>query len=172
VILETTWTNEEETRFESLYKTEYAGLLRYAKSTLQSHGSRHCSASGRAEEVVQEMFAFAWKAREDLFASKSPTGWLYRALYYKVLEALNEDRLWTKRMLQISELNRAVPDGTLSLKVELLGIISADDYLLLKRFYIDGCTYTELCKETCLKKSALAMRLKRIKERIQREYEF
>ncbi|WP_312281696.1 sigma-70 family RNA polymerase sigma factor [Oscillibacter sp.] len=169
--MKTTWTEEEETRFESLYKIEYAGLLRYAKSTLQSHGLWHCSVSGRAEEVVQEMFTFAWEAREDLFSSKSPTGWLYRALYYKVLEALNEDRLWVKRMIQISEQDSAAPDGTLSLKVELLGIISTDDYLLLKRFYMDGFTYAELCEETNLKKSALAMRLKRIKERIQREYE-
>ena len=90
---------EIEAQFELLYKTEYQGLLRYAAVTLRNHGSRYSSVSGRAEEAVQEMFAFAWENREKLLACESPSGWLYKSLYYKVLELLDEDRTWTKRIM-------------------------------------------------------------------------
>lgn len=161
---------EEDRNFEALYRSNYAGLLRYATVILNSHGSNDSSVSGRAEEAVQEMFAFAWENREKLFSHASPVGWLYKCLYYKALGLLKEDRIWTKRILQISE-----PDGDSSepdfrLKSEMTSIIPEDDYLLLRRLYLGGYTYEELCAELNLKKSALAMRIKRIKERFIKEY--
>ena len=42
--------------------------------------------------------------------------------------------------------------------------------MLLKHLYLDGYTYSELCAEMGLKKSALAMRVKRIKERFMTDY--
>lgn len=82
---------EEDRNFEALYRSNYEGLLRYATVILNSHGSNDSSVSGRAEEAVQEMFAFAWENREKLFSHASPVGWLYKCLYYKALGLLKED---------------------------------------------------------------------------------
>ena len=161
---------EEKPCFEDLFKAEYQGLLRFAAVTLRTRGSRYVSVSGRAEEAVQEMFAFAWENRADLYASERPVGWLYRALFFKILEILREDRAWMKRVMKMSE--HCGPSGeSFHLKAELTSILSEEEYQLLKRLYLDGYTYTELCAAMGLKKSALAMRVKRIKERIMREYE-
>ena len=162
--------DEMETQFERLYKTEYQGLLRYAAVTLRNHGSHYSSVSGRAEEAVQEMFAFAWENRERLFACESPAGWLYKSLYYKALESLDEDRTWTKRTMQMSERRDEGPAGNFQLRAELADLIPGEDYLLLKHLYLDGYTYQELCKELGLKKSALAMKIRRIKERFLKKY--
>jgi DNA-binding MarR family transcriptional regulator len=56
------------------------------------------------------------------------------------------------------------------LKADMAGILTDEEYRLLSRLYLEGYTYIELCEELGLKKSALAMRIKRIKERFLKEY--
>ena len=41
-------------------------LLRCAEIALRTGGSWYVSVAGRAEEVVQELFAFAWEHQADL----------------------------------------------------------------------------------------------------------
>lgn len=86
----------DEPRFEALYRKLYPDLLRCAEIALRTGGSWYVSVAGRAEEVVQELFAFAWEHQADLWSSASPTGWLYRVLRYKVLE-LQSWRLCSSR---------------------------------------------------------------------------
>lgn len=52
----------DEPRFEALYRKLYPDLLRCAEIALRTGGSWYVSVAGRAEEVVQELFAFAWGA--------------------------------------------------------------------------------------------------------------
>lgn len=49
----------DEPRFEALYRKLYPDLLRCAEIALRTGGSWYVSVAGRAEEVVQELFAFA-----------------------------------------------------------------------------------------------------------------
>ncbi|WP_455582824.1 RNA polymerase sigma factor [Dysosmobacter sp.] len=156
--------------FERIYKEHYALFLRYAKTIFDAYGSRYVSASGRAEEAVQEMFAFAWENRETMHQAPSPIGWMYKCLAFKVQELLREDRIWAKRILQISEQHSEQGERDFCLKAELENMISPEDYLLLKHLYLDGYTYTEVCTALGLKKSTLAMRVKRIKERFMDDY--
>lgn len=161
---------DERSRFEILYFTQYASMLRYARTIFKAHGSKYVSMSERAEEAVQEAFAFAWENKEKLYNSPSPEGWLFRVLYFKVQEFLREDRQWTKRVLLMSEMAKDSTNESVQLRLELEDLISKEDYLLLKKLYLEGYTYTELCSELNLKKSALAMRIKRIKERFLNTY--
>ena len=137
--------------FERIYRENYDGFLRYAANILKTFGSNYVSVSGRAEEAVQETAAFAWEHREKLASAESPVGWMYTTLYYKVRELLREDRVWTKRMMQISEPYISQNHADFRLKVELETILSPEDYLLLKHLYLDGYTYSELCAEMGLK---------------------
>ena len=156
--------------FEHIYRENYNNFVRYATTIFKSHGSQYVSASGRAEEAVQEMCAYAWEHREKLAAATSPLGWMYTTLQYKVRELLREDRVWMKRLLQISEHYNTEDSFDFRLKVELEDIIDSTDYQLLKLLYLNGYTYTEVGAAMGLKKSALAMRVKRIKQQIIDEY--
>lgn len=55
----------DEPRFEALYRKLYPDLLRCAEIALRTGGSWYVSVAGRAEEVVQELFAFAWEHQAD-----------------------------------------------------------------------------------------------------------
>lgn len=157
--------NEKE-RFEALYRLEYEGLCRYAASIFQGSGA---CISGRVEEAVQEVFALAWEKRRNLFSSASPTGWLYKALYYKIKEMLAEDRRWSKRLMQAaSQAQTQESEHTLE-DVELNTILSEERYQTLALRYFDGLSYREICERLGLSKSALAMRINRGKQRLLKE---
>ena len=153
---------------EDLFSKEWSKLVRYAKTQLSQYGSNVIDCEGRAEEIVQEVFYTAYKKVEEVKASESPVGWLHTALKYKIKEALREDRKWLKclSLISLNEEVLAQPDN-----LELSGIISKEDYLLLKHLYIDGYTYHELCDEYNCKKSCLAMRIQRIKKTFKKNYE-
>lgn len=156
-------------KFEMLYRSQYSALYRYAVVLLKGYNSRDMYVSGRAEEAVQETFSLAWEKRHDLFLSPSPVGWLYRTLHYKTQELIREDQTWAKRILRFSE---AVHDSDddFRIKEELTSIIPEDEFLLLRRLYLDGYTYRELAQELGIKQSTLAMRVKRIKARLAKEF--
>lgn len=164
---------ETEEAFHRVYQDLRKDFCRYAEIQFKAHGSQHVSVSGRAEEAVQEMFATAWELRDKMNEKGRPIGWMYECLYYKVQELLREDRQWTKRIMQMSEYCGSDKAGDFRLKVEMEGIISPEDYQLLKKKHLHGYTYAELCEDHGLedrKKSTMAMRLKRIKERYIEKY--
>ena len=51
-------------------------------------------------------------------------------------------------------------------KLDLEGLISKEDFDLLYKLYVVGYTYQELCKETGLTKSALGVRIHRVKQKV------
>lgn len=155
--------------FEQIYRENYDEFLHYAENMLQSFGAYYVSTSGRAEEAVQEMAAYAWEHRDKMAESESPVGWMYRTLYFKIREFLREDRVWRKRMLLISEQYRDQDSYDFRLKTELQDLIPLKDYLLLKHLYLDGYTYSEVSAAIGLKKSALAMRVNRAKAQIRED---
>lgn len=165
--------HKDEEKFEALYRSQYSAMYRYATVLLKSYRSQELYVSGRAEEAVQEAFATAWEKRQDLFSSPSPPGWLFKTVHYKVQELMREDQTWTRRILRCSE---AIPATTqcpsqLYLKAALSDLMSSEEYQLLKNLYLDGYTYKELSARLGVKQSTLAMRVKRLKERLQREFE-
>lgn len=59
----------DEPRFEALYRKLYPDLLRCAEIALRTGGSWYVSVAGRAEEVVQELFAFALGSIRQIFGA-------------------------------------------------------------------------------------------------------
>lgn len=112
------------------------------------------------------MFTLAWKRREEVLAREKPVGWLYEALSYKVLELMREENRWTKRMLQYEQFYVPPTELQLSLETELGWVVPPEDFHLLRRIYVEGYSYRELCEEMNLSKSALADRVHRIKKKI------
>lgn len=153
-----------------LESNSYRGPLRCAEIALRTGGSWYVSVAGRAEEVVQELFAFAWEHQADLWSSASPTGWLYRVLRYKVLELLKEDRFWRKHLIRAAGEMPASPEDDFQQRAEITSILTPEEYEILRKLYLEKYTYEELAREMGLKKSALAMRVKRSKERFVKQW--
>lgn len=159
--------------FDELYRSEYKGLLRNAIALFQRMGVQGQTARDRAEDAVQETFRVAWEKRSKVLTSPSPKGWLFSTLRNKVMTLANEERIWKKHMTQITECETELIDDTsdgFRMRAELSSILTNEEYELLKRLYLDGCTYQEICDEIGMKKSTLAMRVMRLKNRFIKEY--
>lgn len=84
-----------------------------------------------------------------------------------VKNMLREEQHWAEHLLQLpADITQPSPGADL----ELEGIVPPEDFLLLKRLYLYGETYEEVCQDLGIKKSALAMRVKRIKEQFRKNY--
>lgn len=156
--------------FHKLYNNYYAKMLRYATAIFNTRGASDLG-DGRAEEAVQEAFAYAWVNQDKLFSSPNPEGWLFKVLYYKVLERIRDENKWTRNIQYIEQFwgHQQTDDPYLqadNTDNSLQEIISDEDYTLLTKLYIDGSTYLDICKEYHLTKSALGCRIHRIKKKI------
>ena len=161
----------QKAQFEQLYREHYQSLVRMALSRMKSYTSLELYTLGRAEEAVQETFGIAWEKRDDFLSSPAPLGWLIRALDFKIKELLRDEHTWRKRLLRFSEQTTGQGrENDFQLRTEMLSVISEEEYALLKQLYLDGSTYKELSELLGLKQSTLAMRVKRIKERVWRAY--
>lgn len=150
-----------------LFHKEYSGLIRYAEIMYRKCGG-YVDPRGRAEEIVQEAFFLAAEMRDELLGRDDKRAWLISAVSYKVRDALKEDRKWAKGLLLLPDETEIVPFPELD---EPPAYLSKEDYALLKRLYVEGYTYQELCAELGLSKSALAMKINRIKKTAKKNFE-
>ena len=71
--------------FESLFRSSYASLVRYAKTFVKDHDT--------AEEIVQDLFYRLWKEREKLNIESSLNGYLFRSVYNRSLHYLDHRKV-------------------------------------------------------------------------------
>ncbi len=72
-------------QFESLFRTSYVSLVRYAKTIIRDHDS--------AEEIVQDLFFRLWQDREKLQIESSLNGYLFRAVHNRCLHRIEHTRV-------------------------------------------------------------------------------
>ena len=159
--------DEAEKRFQEIFYLQYENMLRYAKTIFRSKGAPDAG-DGRSEDAVQEAFAFAWKHHREMFDSPEPLGWLYKVLSYKVLEHLRAENMWLKKIRRCEKSALEPSDPFKHVDEDIQDIVSDVDYVLLKKLYLDGYSYAELCSEYGLTKAALGSRIHRIKQKIQK----
>jgi RNA polymerase sigma-70 factor (family 1) len=75
-------------QFESLFRSSYVSLVRYAKTLIRDHDS--------AEEIVQDLFFRLWKDKEKLQIESSLNGYLYRAVHNRCLHYIDHNRVVEK----------------------------------------------------------------------------
>lgn len=63
--------------FESLFRSSYASLVRYAMTLIRDHDT--------AEEIVQDLFFRIWKDKENLKIESSLNGYLFRSVHNRCL---------------------------------------------------------------------------------------
>lgn len=78
----------DEGQFESLFRSSYVSLVRYAKTLIRDHDT--------AEEIVQDLFFKLWKDKEKLHIESSLNGYLYRAVHNRCLHYIDHNRVVEK----------------------------------------------------------------------------
>ena len=158
-----------EELYEQYYQTYYSKLWRQALQILRQY--QGTGDPGRAEEAVQETFLIAWEKPKAFLDSPSPEGWLVNTLKNVLRNMIREDQRWTARLQAIQD--KLTQDGAHSvpgIELELEGLLPPEEWEILKRFYLEGETDETLCRELGVKKSTLAMRIKKIKETFRKNY--
>jgi RNA polymerase sigma-70 factor (family 1) len=64
-------------QFESLFKSSYVSLVRYAKTLIKDQDS--------AEEIVQDLFVRLWQDKEKITIESSLNGYLFRSVHNRCL---------------------------------------------------------------------------------------
>ena len=64
-------------QFESLFRSSYASLVKYAKTLIKDHDT--------AEEIVQDLFFRIWQNKEKIKIESSLNGYLFRAVHNSCL---------------------------------------------------------------------------------------
>jgi len=75
-------------QFESLFRSSYVSLVRYAKTIVRDHDS--------AEEIVQDLFFRLWRDKESLNIESSLNGYLYRAIHNRCLHYIDHEKVVRK----------------------------------------------------------------------------
>lgn len=149
--------------FDHYFQTYYTKLWRYSKEILFRHTGQ--ADPERGAEAVQEVFLIAWQKPTEFLGSSSPVGWLMNTLKNVLRNMIREDQQWVARLQRFRDsLDREGLYPAPGADLELQGHIPEDELDLLKRLYLDGETYQELAEELGIKKSTLAMRIKKSKE--------
>jgi RNA polymerase sigma-70 factor, ECF subfamily len=71
--------------FESLFRSSYASLVRYAKTIVMDHDT--------AEEIVQDFFFRMWQDREKINISNSINGYLFRSVHNRCLHLIDHRKV-------------------------------------------------------------------------------
>lgn len=157
--------------FEKFYEENHEALIRYIMSILNKSGGKYHSLEGRAFDISQETFLTAWVKRKELASHPKPKYWLLAIAANKMKEALREENKWRKQLLAISDPKPFSAERTFQLRAEMTGILPPEELDLLVWLYLEGHSYDEIAAKLGIKKSALAMQVKRAKEKFQKNFE-
>jgi RNA polymerase sigma-70 factor (family 1) len=80
-------------QFESLFRSSYVSLVRYAKKIVKDHDS--------AEEIVQDLFFRFWQDKEKIRIESSLNGYLFRAVHNRCLHWIEHNRVVEKHAQEI-----------------------------------------------------------------------
>ena len=146
-------------RFEELYRDTYPNVQQYITRFLLH---KHNSTTILPEDLIQCIYAVAWEKREVVWNLENPTGWLIECAKLTFKSMLREEKRWSVNMELVDDI---MDSSDTQRQVEMKMLLEDEDFYLLKRHYGDGVPYQVLCEDLHIGKSALAMRLKRAKER-------
>lgn len=81
-------------QFESLFRSSYVSLVRYANVLLKDHDS--------SEEIVQELFVRLWQDRSKLSIESSLNGYLFRSVHNRCMHHIEHLKVVERYAEQMS----------------------------------------------------------------------
>lgn len=132
-------------QFESLFRSSYASLVRYAKVLIKDHDS--------AEEIVQDLFVRLWQDKEKLAIESSLNGYLFRSVHNRCLHFIEHRKVIERHagQMMISQQEEQPGPAEIIYYEELQGKIASIIRKLPERcgqiFYMnrfEGMKYSEI----------------------------
>jgi RNA polymerase sigma-70 factor (ECF subfamily) len=77
--------NGDTGQFESLFRSSYVSLVRYARTMIKDHDT--------AEEIVQDLFFKLWQDKEKLNIESSLNGYLFRSVHNRCLHYIEHTKV-------------------------------------------------------------------------------
>jgi RNA polymerase sigma-70 factor (family 1) len=135
-------------QFESLFRSSYVSLVRYAKTLLKDQDT--------AEEVVQDLFCTIWKDREKIRIESSLNGYLFRAVHNRCLHLIEHNRVVSRHAEEMSSQSEESPESPSDilnykeLQAKIASILERLPERCGQIFYMnrfEGLKYNEIAKK-------------------------
>lgn len=155
-------TSQQSRMLEDLFGKTYMSLVMYAYSALQN--------KELAEEFAQDAFSVACVKINELEESPNRQGWLMNTLKHMIRNYRHTLAVRKKIVGNVSDIDSievGVKDS-ISFDVSYHGVLSDDDFLLLKFTVQYDFTVEEAALLMGISKHACAKRLQRAKEKLRR----
>ena len=165
-------TDEKTEKFDALFRNNYSQMLFLSELLFKKNGLSEAVAKERAQDALQEAMTIAWEKWQTVVTHANPEGWLYQTVRNRTLKIISDEWTWRKRMVQLNiyqEENADAASLSFSLREKLTTLMTEEEFRLLYRLYVEGCTYQELSETMGVSKSALMMRVSRLKARLRKE---
>lgn len=154
-------TREQGKTIALLYKEMYDNLYTYAYGILRE--------KELSEELVQETFQIACDKPSELLSSANPRGWLMNTLK-NVMKNVRRKRATMAKYIVLAEAvdidQIAGSDPGSDIDLLYSGLISEDEFQLLKRVTVDRYTMLEAAEELGISEDACKKRVQRAKKKL------
>lgn len=122
-----------------------------------------------AEDIVQDTFLVAFKLGGEFLKHPEPKLWLFRTAHYKMLELYRRMKRRAAEPLEEERLELAKEDcryGEIELDMAALAAISAEEWRMIKAYYLAGTTITELAESEAITENHMRVRLFRFRRKL------
>jgi RNA polymerase sigma-70 factor (ECF subfamily) len=138
----------DKEQFESLFRSSYVSLVRYAKTIVKDHDT--------AEEIVQDLFFRFWQDKEKIRIESSLNGYLFRAVHNRCLHWIEHNRVvekYAQEMVLMEKENVETPAEIIhykELQLKIAGILErlpekCGRIFCMNRF--EGLKYKEIAEK-------------------------
>ena len=150
----------QDRRLEKLYREMFHICFVYARNALEDESL--------AEESVQDTFRIACEKADNLFSSENPKGWIIKTLK-NVIHNMNKARANINKiivdMMSVEENSYTASDEE-NLHLLYAGIVSDEDFALLKRISVDGYSMLEAADKLGITVDACKKRAQRARKKL------
>ena len=156
-------TGEQSRDIARLYKEMYNKLYTYAHAVLQE--------KELSEELVQETFKIACGKPSEPLTSPNPQGWLMKALKNTMKNARRKRATMAKYIVPAEAVDidqLTVPDPGDNIDLMYSGLLSEEEFQLVKWVAVDRYTMLEAAEELGISEEACKKRVQRAKEKMRK----
>lgn len=155
--------------FDRLYEKYYRLLYSHAGWKIECFGFPKGMIDELAHDAVQMTFAAAWEKANLLISIEKPGAWLMAVLKNKLIDLVRDEIRMADLRSKLELCLQAESPTDLQeteFRLFLEGTLTEDEQELIKRIYINSEKPSHVCEDMGLKRSALSMRLRRIKKKL------
>ena len=155
-------TTADHQEFDEMYRNTYAEIYKFIRYRVTDREL--------AKDVLQETFYIAYKKWDTVRELSNPTGWLINVAKNKIRE-LNETlkKLECEVPLEADEYTVNEEGFKKSeLDILLMGNLTDEEKTRFIRYFIRGCTISEMAKYEDISENNMSVRISRLRDKIAR----